>query len=78
MHDAAKLWKSPTGTPGMVVSSASQSVMNGRNTAAHAADGQVAGNEHEACSYRRWPPPPLGQQASIAAAVSAWKSCTRV
>jgi hypothetical protein len=40
--------------------------MNGRSTTAHAAYGQVAGSEHEACSERR-----SVQQASIAAALSA-------
>jgi hypothetical protein len=51
--------------------------MYGTNTAAQAADGHVAGRSQLACR-RRCPPPPLsGQQASIAAAVSAWNSLTR-
>ena len=62
-----------TGTPGIVASIVAQLSMNGINTAAHAADGHVAGKSQLACK-RRCPPPFAGQQASIAAALSAWKS----
>ena len=63
---AAKVWKSATGTPGVVATIAAQFCMHtyGTNTAAQAADGHVAGRSQLACR-RRCPPPPLFAAAGV-------------